>query len=266
MKKSNFTTFLILLIACIGVLTCSFKKNSNKENSKSDVDYKENVSTIENNETENVFSKDENVKNDVTDNTSDLALPNSRQSLFIGDSRTVGIMEYAALDNADFFCDTGMSLFNIYDKRISVYKIGKVTLNELLSNKKYDNIYVMLGINELGYKFEKIVNNYGNLLEFIKTNQPQAKIFIEANLHVSQKRSESDAHINNAAVDKLNSELSKFADNVTTFYIDANSLFDDSNGNLSADKTADDAHLYAKYYTDWGKWICNETDKYVKEG
>lgn len=187
-------------------------------------------------------------------------------ALFIGDSRTVGLLEYAGLNDADFFCSTGMSVFRICKDRISVPKIGKVTLAELLSNKKYGKIYLMLGINELGYSFQSVVEAYDQLITFVQTYQPDAVILLQANLHVSGKRSEKDPYINNASINRLNAEISKFADNRQRFYLDANGLFDDENGNLSADKTADDAHLYAKYYIEWGEWICRETTKLVKEG
>lgn len=180
-------------------------------------------------------------------------------SLFIGDSRTVGLMEYSGLTDADFFCNSGMSVFNVRKERVSVPKIGKVTLDELLSNKKYGKIYLMLGINELGYKFESITDNYGKLIDFIKSTQPDVKIFVQANLHVSASRSDSDSYINNAAINKLNLKLAEFADNTTVFYIDANPLFDDAHGNLSSDKTSDSAHLYAKHYSEWGEWIRTET-------
>ena len=95
--------------------------------------------------------------------------------------------------------------------------------------------------------------------------QPNAAIFIQAHLHVSKKRSDSDKYINNKNIDRLNSELSKSANGKSTFYIDVNPLFDDKDGNLSLDKTSDNAHLYAKYYTEWGEWICKETAKVLKE-
>lgn len=187
-------------------------------------------------------------------------------TLFIGDSRTVGIMEYAGLDEADFFCATGMSVFSVRDERVSVPSVGKVTLTELLSNKKYGKIGIMLGVNELGYSFQSILDQYSDLIAFIKSTQPDAEIYIQANLHVSKKRSDSDRSINNPAIDKLNSELAKYADNQTIFYLDANSLFDDGEGNLSADKTSDHVHLYAKYYAQWGQWICQEMARVAKEG
>lgn len=187
-------------------------------------------------------------------------------ALFIGDSRTVGLMEYSGLYDADFFCSTGATVFNIQKLRVSVPKIGKVTLEELLTHKKYGKIYVTLGINELGYNHETLVTEYGNLISYIKSLQPNTVIFVQANLHVSKKRSESDTVINNAALNSLNSKISCFADNKNTFYIDANGLFDDFDGNLSSDKTQDGAHLYAKYYAQWGEWICKKTAEYIKEG
>lgn len=214
-----------------------------------------------------IANTDNNITNNSsTNNDNNLELASLSDALFIGDSRTVGIMEYANLNEADFFCSTGMSVFDVLKERISVPHVGKVTLSELLTNKTYGKIYVMLGINELGYDFNNIIKKYNEVINFICDNQPDSIIFIQANLHVSKKRSESDDYINNMGIDRLNSALAEFANNDTIFYIDANYLFDDEDGNLSADKTSDNAHLYGKYYLDWGKWICTETAKYIKEG
>ena len=186
-------------------------------------------------------------------------------ALFIGDSRTVGIMEYAGLDEADFFCSVGMSVFDVMKNRVSVPGVGKVTLTELLSNKKYDKIYIMLGINELGYNTQKILDRYEKLIEFIDSCQGAA-VFVQANLHVTEKRSSDGGYINNSAIDSLNAALSELAVRCGAFYIDVNPLFDDASHSLASDKTSDNAHLYAKYYAEWGDWIREETAKYIKEG
>lgn len=186
-------------------------------------------------------------------------------ALFIGDSRTVGIMEYAGIQGADFFCNVGMSVYNIHDKPIAVPNVGKVALSELLDKKTYGKIYIMLGINEVGYSFSNTVAKYDELIEFIQSKQPDAYIFIQANLHVSTSRSEKDKVINNTAINGLNAELSKLADGKNKFYLDVNPLFDDASGGLSSDKSADDTHLYAKYYAIWGNWIINQTASIIGE-
>ena len=186
-------------------------------------------------------------------------------ALFIGDSRTVGLMEYADIKGAEFFSDVGMSVYNIYDQKVSVPGVGKVKLVELLENKKYGKIYVMLGINEVGYKFDRTVSRYNDLLEMIGAKQPEANLFIQANLHVTKARSDKDKVVNNKAINVLNKKLSCLADNKRIFYMDSNVIFDDDEGNLSAEKSEDNSHLYAKYYSEWGKWIIRETAMLVGE-
>lgn len=149
--------------------------------------------------------------------------------------------------------------FNIHKNPVSVPNVGKVTLTELLDNKDYNKIYIMLGINELGYNFENILSKYEELVNFVKEKEPATSIIIQGNLHVTPSRSDSDDTFNNNTINNLNAALSNFADNEHIFYFDVNSLFDDENGALSADKSEDDTHLYAKYYAEWGQWIVEQT-------
>lgn len=249
MKKSNITTLIILLILSLAVIifaSCSIGSKTNQADQTEPPAQAESSSAADN------------------DNYSDTDPASLTNALFIGDSRTVGLMEYAGLDGADFFCNTGMNVFDVLKSRVSVPNVGKVTLSELLSNKNYGKIFIMLGINELGYSLDSVTAKYSEVLDFIKSAQPDADIIIQANLHVSKTRSDSDDYINNSAINNLNSKLSQLSDGKRIFYIDANPLFDDSQGNLSADKTSDNAHLYAKYYAQWGKWICGETEKLLR--
>ena len=176
-------------------------------------------------------------------------------ALFIGDSRTVGLSEYGDLGQATFFASNGMSVYNVYTSEISIPSIGKITLEDLLTNKDFAKVYLMLGINELGYNFNTSIDMYLSLVETIKTLAPEAIIFVQANLHVSQSRSESDKIFNNKNIDKFNNSVAKLADNKTIFYIDVNHLFDDEDGNLSTKYTADNTHVLGRYYNDWSSWL-----------
>ena len=181
-------------------------------------------------------------------------------SLMIGDSRTVGLMEYSDLES-DFFATVGMSVYNIHKEPVSVPGVGKLTLTSLLANKKYDKIFVMLGINEAGYNYDNTVKKFGELLDFIKEKQPDAKIIIQANLHVTQKRNVQDKYINNKSINYLNEHFSKYADGKNVFYIDANPQFDDANGNMAEANSMDSAHLSAKKSKEWGYWIIQQAEK-----
>ena len=70
-------------------------------------------------------------------------------ALFIGDSRTVGIGKYAGIQDADFFASTGMSVYSLFTKKVDMADRKGVLLEDLLAEKNYDRIYLMLGINEL---------------------------------------------------------------------------------------------------------------------
>lgn len=187
------------------------------------------------------------------------------QALFIGDSRTVGMMEYSELES-DFFAGVGMTVYNVLDETVSVPDVGKVTLEQLLSNKSYDKIYLMLGINELGYDMDQTVDVYEELLDFLRELQPEARIFVQANMHVTQAKSDAHSYINNSGIDAFNDKISKFADGKTVFYLDVNPVYDDENGALSEDVTSDGVHLYAKYYVEWGDWIAGKSADLIKEG
>lgn len=178
-------------------------------------------------------------------------------ALFIGDSRTVGIAEYGYLTNADFFADVSMSVYKVENKRLSI-EGEKRKLAELLSENTYGKIYVMLGINELGYDFEYTVEKYCTLLDTIQVAQPDAIIYICANLHVTKKQSEKDKLFNNVNIDHFNEAIAQMADGEKRFYIDVNEIFDDAEGNLSEEFSSDEAHVMGKYYADWCDWLMTQ--------
>lgn len=273
MKINNIITLSVLCIMVIAAVLYGFfsQKEQTYDAPEESFEQSSSAASDDNSSVEGIPDASESTAASSADTSSDvestpeIEAASLSDALFIGDSRTVGIMEYAGLDDADFFCSTGMNVFGVFKERVSVPTVGKLYLNELLQNKKYGKVYIMLGINELGYNINSILSKYGELIDAVQSTQPNVKIFIQANLHVTKSRSDSDKYINNTAMNKLNSELQKLANNSDIYYIDANVLFDDANGNLSSDKTHDNVHLYAKYYAQWGEWICKETAKCIKK-
>lgn len=179
-------------------------------------------------------------------------------ALLIGDSRTVGLSEYGGLTGADFFASIGMSVFNVNEETVSVPGTGKVLLADLLAAKQYGKIYVMLGINEIGYPFEQITEQYEKLVKQIQSAQPEAILYVCANLHVAASRSDADPVYNNANLNRLNQAIAAWADQKQVFYIDVNECFDDASGNLDAQYTSDASHVLGKYYKVWAEWLCTK--------
>ena len=266
MKKSNIITFVLLLVVTAGVLiyaVCSGHDNpaTVPTDEPTEIPTQEVKPTDTLKPTKPVETKPAETK--APKPSKDLTPVSLNDTLFVGDSRTVGIREYSGLKGADFFCSVGMNIFDVTGESLSVDGVGNVTLSQLLSKKQYSKVYIMLGINEVGYPHSSVVDKYSKVLDLIKEKQPNASIIIEANLHVSKSRSDSDKVVNNASINDLNTKLSALADGSKVFYIDANTIFDDASGSLSSDMTSDGTHLYAKYYPTWVEWISTETAKYI---
>ncbi len=176
-------------------------------------------------------------------------------ALFIGDSRTVGLHEYGDLGNAEVVADAGMNVYKIYETEFATISGEKKLLETILSERQFGKIYLMLGINELGYDYDRTVSRYEELVKKLQESQPDALIFLQANLHITGKKSEASPIYTNENINRFNQAVEQMADQRTRFYLDVNELFDDENGNLAQEYTMDNAHVLGKYYSDWVEWI-----------
>ena len=175
--------------------------------------------------------------------------------LFIGDSRTVGLSEYGDLGQAEVFADSGMSVFTLFNKTVKLRSQEKSGLEELLCSRKFDTIFFMLGINELGYDYDSIVKQYKRTVEKVHELQPDAAIVLGANLHVTAEKASGSSIYNNDRINALNRDIKSMAEASGYVYLDVNQVFDDENGNLAAGYSSDGAHVLGKYYSVWVDWI-----------
>ncbi len=177
---------------------------------------------------------------------------------FLGDSRTLGISDYAGLDGADFYCENGMTIFKILgEEGVTEQRTGKkVNLNQVLREKQYGKIYLMLGMNELGYgNTQMYLEQYREVVEQIRQWQPEAVIYIMANLHVSREKDDLESEFNNININDKNAASATLANGTDIFYLDSNPLFTDEDGFLKEDYTFDGVHLYAQHYEMWRQFL-----------
>ena len=175
-----------------------------------------------------------------------------KDALFIGDSRTSILQDYAGWEGTEYFVKNGIMIWDVWDQEID----GK-TLEQRLTEKQYGKVYIMLGINELdvgtpvtyGEKFKEAVDKIRGL-------QPNAIIFVQAIIHVTDAKDAEGTYINNDRINPRNEELKKLADNETVFYIDANEVMDDPNtGKLNPALTGDGVHIQAKNIPLWREFL-----------
>lgn len=182
-------------------------------------------------------------------------------ALFIGDSRTVGLYEYGGLGEAEVFAHSGMSIYKIFKEKFELRSGEMTTLEETLKTGKFGKVYIMLGINELGYDFDQTVERFCETVDLIRQLQPEALVFIQANLHITNKKSEDSDLFNNTNINHFNQAVGELADGEKIFYLDVNPLYDDETGALSEEFTTDHAHILGKYYVDWVDFILQNAVK-----
>lgn len=179
-------------------------------------------------------------------------------ALFIGDSRTLGLMEYGGVSQASFFADSGMTVFDLEKTIVPVAGYGKTDIRSLLKQKKFGKIYFMMGINEAGYPWKTLEKKYKETVAMIRDMQPDALIFLCANLMMTEEKSGQSKAINNKVICKINAMIEKLASKNEMYYIDVNEIFTDKKGNLCETYSNDGVHVLGKYYRDWMDWICTK--------
>ena len=178
-------------------------------------------------------------------------------SLFIGDSRIEGLHDYSGWDKAHFAYKTGLSVFNMMSETLNTND-GKCTLSEVLENYTFDNIYIMIGINELGSgTVSDFADKYKENLETIRSLQQDARIIILGIMYVTKEYSDSSDVYNNDNINAKNAAIASFANGSDIFYLDMNPAVVDENMALREDISFDGVHLIAKYYYLWTDFMCS---------
>ena len=161
--KSRFTKGIcVILVALLFVSTGVVLKLYSQGGPNKDVATDEEV--------EELLNDNEPVKKELSFST----VPDEyfRDALFIGDSRTVGLKMYAPIEGATYFASVGLDVYEIEDTEVEVDEIGSITLTDLLKKNKYGKIYIMLGINELGFDYDTNLVKYKKLIDSIRKLQP----------------------------------------------------------------------------------------------
>lgn len=175
--------------------------------------------------------------------------------LFIGDSRVVGLREYARSGNADYFCDVGMTVFSYQNKSLSDKNFSSQTLDSLLSSRQYDKIIINFGLNEAGYPLSSFKLAYSKFVNMVREKQPNAVIVLQGVMSVTEPMANTASYFTPAYLGQMSAYIQSLCDGVKTYYIDCNEYFADERGYLYASITNDGYHPTGSGYRHWRNWI-----------
>lgn len=170
---------------------------------------------------------------------------------FIGDSRTEGLQRNVGLKQSSFFTQRGLMVSTaLTSNRISLGKGKTGSLTAGLKQKKYKKIFLMFGVNELGWPYEStFTDKYLKLVESIHSAQPNAKIYIQSIIPVTKAKSDSDSIYNNKRIKSFNAALKKMCKANKIGYIDLTKFA--GNDVLPANAATDGVHLTKEYCIKW---------------
>lgn len=177
-----------------------------------------------------------------------------RDAAFIGDSRMKGIMNFAKFEYAADFSHVGLTVADVFTKPYIETASGTVTISEALQGGTYGKIYMMTGLNELGwYDTDKFIEYYGDMVDLAKQTHPEAQIYVIGIMPVGAKATAEQAHLTNDRVQMFNGLILGMCEAKQVYFVDGFEAVA-SNGTLPDDASPDGVHMepgYCKMLTDY---------------
>lgn len=163
--------------------------------------------------------------------------------VFLGDSRTDGLRLYSGLTHGTFLCSTGATVESVFTKAVET-PAGTMPLLDALAAMDCGKIYVMLGINELGWNgTETFRTQSTELIRRLQADHPDAEIVIQSILPVSAKKDAEGRYVNNGRIGEYNQVWLELAEEFDVAYMNAAESVAGEDGLLPSDLCYDGVHL-----------------------
>lgn len=274
-KRKNFNKIIaiILIVIVASIILAISTEITSKETISQNIqnvasqeiqNVSENIILEENNDLENTISNETAQNNVVSNEVEEEPKYNTSENrefgnnvAFIGDSRTQAFLMYAGLKDVQDYTNIGLMVDTALTKKFITNDNGeKITILEDLATKNVDTIYIMLGINELGWIYNDIfIKDYENLIDKILEIKPNCEIIVQSIIPVTKTKSEGDSIYNNDKIGEYNNLIKDMANRKGIKYIDLCPVLADKSGNLPEEASTDGIHLNKEYCQKWFKCL-----------
>ena len=263
---------IILIVVIVLIILLSIKFNSRNTVLKDTENLTQNNMQEVNTETKIVSNEEENniildnsikdVQNIIATNDTENKNTDNSNSIrtfgenvaFIGDSRTQAFLMYAGLKDVQDYTNVGLMVDTAITKKFITNDDGeKITILDDLKKRNINTIYIMLGINELGWIYSEIfINKYEELINKIYEVKPNCEIILQSIIPVTATKSKNDkVYNNNNKILEYNKLIKDMADRKGIKYIDLCPALTDENGCLPEEASTDGIHLNKEYCIKW---------------
>ena len=180
---------------------------------------------------------------------------------FFGNSLVDGLHSCGGLQYGDFFAGTSASVISVETTKDAHRSDGTAaTLLDALLEKQYGKIYILLGINELGFRVGGFTDLYAGLLDTISAAEPDAEIYVMSLTPITEKRSNSPDLFTGEKVLAFNSAIRAMVEEKGFTYLDLYAAFADENGWLPPEKSTDGVHFTTDTYQEWAEYLRTHYD------
>ena len=189
-------------------------------------------------------------------------------AVFIGDSRTDGLRLYSGIRGADFLAYKSLMIFHVVgndrvdQKAVPLNGVGdKKTVLEWLDEKQYAKVYLMFGVNELGYGDDgAFTDAFSRTVDEIRARQPEAVLYIQSLVPIEPEKAHKTnpaSWLNNDNVARYNGLLRQVCADKGVVYVDVAAALVNEDGNLPPEGTTDGIHFTRSWYEKW--YACLKT-------
>ena len=191
-------------------------------------------------------------------------------AVFIGDSRTDGLRLYSGIRGADFLAYKSLMIFHVVgndrvdQKAVPLNGVGdKKTVLEWLDEKQYAKVYLMFGVNELGYGDDgAFTDAFSRTVDEIRARQPEAVLYIQSLVPIEPEKAHKTnpaSWLNNDNVARYNELLRQVCADKGVVYVDVAAALVNDAGNLPPEGTTDGIHFTRSWYEKWYAYLKTHT-------
>ncbi len=179
---------------------------------------------------------------------------------YLGDSRTEGLQLFSGLKHGDFYWARGMTVFKVGSEDYRVFEVDgqKYSLLEVLALKQYGSVYIMLGINELGFPAESYEQGLGEVLDKVIQLQPDAVVYLQVMPPVNDALCRANKladYINNKKLGQFNDAIVRLAAEKKVVLLNTAEAYTGEDGQLPAELAADGCHFAYNAYRRWADYL-----------
>ena len=176
---------------------------------------------------------------------------------FLGDSRTDGFRLYSGLKEGIYFVSTGATVESVFTKAVKT-DAGEMPLLDALAmmEPEPERIYVMLGVNELGWvDSNDYYTQYGLLIDRLRQDHPDAEVILQTNMPVTRAQEAKKTYVCNSRIAVYNDIIRTLAGEKNCPLVDTASAVADEEGFLRTEWSSDGVHLNTKGCKVWLEYL-----------